>query len=59
MRQLADDLEVRVIAEGIETAEEENALVDLGIRHHQGFFRGEPMPLLDFQAHFPTSDEGY
>jgi len=59
MRQLADDLEVRVIAEGIETAEEENALVDLGIRHHQGFFRGEPMPLLDFQANFATSDEGF
>ena len=59
MRQLADDLEVMVIAEGIETAEEENALVDLGIRYHQGFFRGEPMPLLEFQANFPTTDEGF
>lgn len=59
MRHLADDLGVMVIAEGIETAEEENALIDLGIRYHQGFFRGAPMPLLEFQAHCSTTDEGF
>ena len=59
MRQLAEDLEVMVIAEGIETAEEENALIDLGVRYHQGFFRGTPMPLLEFQAHFSTTYEGF
>ena len=52
MLQLAEDLEVMVIAEGIETAEEENALIDLGVRYHQGFFRGTTMPLLEFKAHF-------
>ena len=58
MRQLADDLGVTVIAEGIETVEEEKALIDLGIRYHQGFLRGAPMPLLEFQAQFPIADEG-
>lgn len=59
MRQLADDLGVAVIAEGIENAAEEKALNDLGILYHQGFFRGAPMPLLEFQAHFPNVDEGF
>lgn len=42
MEQLADDLGVAVIADGIETTEEEKALIDLGIRYYQGFLETHP-----------------
>ena len=42
VRQLTNSLGIRLIAEGIETAEQESMLTDLGIVEHQGFFRGRP-----------------
>jgi EAL domain-containing protein (putative c-di-GMP-specific phosphodiesterase class I) len=40
--QLCDDLDVRVIGEGVETADESSALVDLGIVLQQGFLFARP-----------------
>ena len=44
VRQLTNSLDMKLIAEGIETAEQESMLTDVGILEHQGFFRGRPMP---------------
>jgi EAL domain-containing protein (putative c-di-GMP-specific phosphodiesterase class I) len=46
LRSLADKIDARVIAEGIERAEERDALVELGIELGQGwhFHREEPAP---------------
>jgi PAS domain S-box-containing protein len=41
----ADDAGVRVIAEGIETEEQLEALLEIGFRHGQGFYFGVPSPL--------------
>jgi len=41
----ADEVGVRVIAEGIETEEELEALIDAGFRYGQGFYFGVPAPL--------------
>jgi PAS domain S-box-containing protein len=41
----ADEVGVRVIAEGIETEEELEALIDAGFRYGQGFYFGLPAPL--------------
>ena len=41
----ADKAGVQVIAEGIETEEERDALLDLGFRFGQGFYFGVPAPL--------------
>jgi PAS domain S-box-containing protein len=41
----ADEVGVRVIAEGIETVEELDALVEIGFRYGQGFYFGLPAPL--------------
>jgi PAS domain S-box-containing protein len=41
----ADEVGVRVIAEGIETEEELDALLDIGFRYGQGFYFGVPAPL--------------
>lgn len=41
----ADEVGVRVIAEGIETEEELDALLEIGFRYGQGFYFGMPSPL--------------
>ena len=41
-KQLAESLNINLIAEGIETAEQEAMLAEVGIMEHQGFFRGRP-----------------
>jgi EAL domain-containing protein (putative c-di-GMP-specific phosphodiesterase class I) len=41
----ADDVGVGVIAEGIETEEELDALLEIGFRYGQGFYFGVPSPL--------------
>ncbi len=41
----AEAVGVRVVAEGIETAEELEALLDIGFRYGQGFYFGVPAPL--------------
>lgn len=41
----ADDMDVHMVAEGIETAEELATLRELGVPYGQGFFLAEPGPL--------------
>ena len=43
-REICDELNIALIAEGIETQEQSDALMDLGVTLHQGFFHFEPMP---------------
>ncbi|WMD20794.1 EAL domain-containing protein [Achromobacter seleniivolatilans] len=43
--ELAKDMGWRVVAEGISTAAEFNAMYSLGCRYGQGFLLGRPMPL--------------
>ena len=42
-RQVCEELNIALIAEGIESQEQSDALVDLGVTLHQGFFHFEPM----------------
>ena len=41
-RQLTESLDINLIAEGIETPEQEAMLAEVGITEHQGFYRGRP-----------------
>ena len=50
VRQLTNSLGMKLIAEGIETAEQESMLTDVGIVEHQGFFRGRPTSPREFLA---------
>jgi PAS domain S-box-containing protein len=48
----ADEIGVRVVAEGIEAEEELDALMEIGIRYGQGFYFGVPSPLDETLAQF-------
>jgi EAL domain-containing protein (putative c-di-GMP-specific phosphodiesterase class I) len=49
MINLAKTLDVEVLAEGIETKEQEEILYKLGCRYAQGYFYGKPAPDIDFE----------
>jgi len=40
-----EEMGIAIVAEGIETAEELDALIDLGVPFGQGFYLAEPAPL--------------
>ena len=42
---LGDSLKLQVIAEGVETVEQRDALLTLGCRYFQGYFFGRPAPI--------------
>jgi PAS domain S-box-containing protein len=46
LRAWTRDLNIRLIAEGVETAEELNVVQELGCDYAQGFFLGRPEPVL-------------
>ena len=46
--RMATSLGLEVVAEGIETARQENVVVGLGCHEGQGYLYGRPMPLAEF-----------
>lgn len=60
LRQMAEDLGIELIAEGVETETEEETLLTLGIYSQQGFLRAKPMTQEEFVAghFFPKSSGG-
>jgi len=52
---LAHALSVKVVAEGVETAEQLQALAELGCDEAQGYFLGRPMPRDEFEAFLQNS----
>ncbi|GGN62714.1 hypothetical protein GCM10010112_21190 [Actinoplanes lobatus] len=48
--QLAEHLQLKAVAEGIENQEQLNRLRDMGYRYGQGFFMSRPVPADDYAA---------
>ncbi|MTJ84258.1 MAG: EAL domain-containing protein [Telmatospirillum sp.] len=48
--EMARALSMEVVAEGVETEEQERVLADLGCHLMQGYLFGRPMPVADFDA---------
>jgi diguanylate cyclase len=48
--QLAEHLQLKAVAEGIENQEQLNRLRDMGYRYGQGFFMAKPLPAADCGA---------
>ena len=46
---IAQILNIDVLAEGIETKEQQDILYELGCRYAQGYFYGKPAPEIDFE----------
>lgn len=55
---LARTLELEVVAEGVETAEQEDYLRARGCQEAQGFRYARPMPAADFRAYILASKNG-
>jgi diguanylate cyclase (GGDEF)-like protein/PAS domain S-box-containing protein len=47
---MAKSLNLNVIAEGVETEEQRQMLLNKGCIHHQGYLFGEPVPIEQFEA---------
>lgn len=47
--RMAKELEIKVVAEGIETAEQERFLADLSCDVGQGYYFSQPIPVEDFE----------
>jgi EAL domain-containing protein (putative c-di-GMP-specific phosphodiesterase class I) len=47
---MAHSLDLRVIAEGVETEEQRQFLMDHDCDHFQGYLFGKPMPIEAFQS---------
>ena len=49
---MAKNLNLRVIAEGVETVEQHQFLLNEGCNEFQGYYFGKPMPISDFEPAF-------
>jgi EAL domain-containing protein (putative c-di-GMP-specific phosphodiesterase class I) len=47
---MAHTLNLNVIAEGVETAEQQELLLNNGCTHYQGYLFGRPLPIDEFEA---------
>lgn len=47
---MAQSLKLEVIAEGVETDEQKQLLINKGCRHFQGYLFGKPIPIDEFEA---------
>ena len=46
---LAHDIELEVVAEGVETQEQCDSMFDIGCDYIQGYFAAKPMPWQEFE----------
>ena len=51
---MARSLNLQYIAEGVETEEQRQILLDMGCSHCQGYLFGKPMPIDQFDALLST-----
>ncbi len=49
---MCNDLDISVIAEGVESKEQERVLRTLGCKYAQGYLYGKPMPIPEFETLF-------
>jgi len=47
---MAQSLNLNVIAEGVETEEQRQLLLERGCTHYQGYLFSEPVPIEQFEA---------
>ena len=47
---MANALDLGVIAEGVETSQQKQFLIDHGCMHLQGYLFGKPVPIADFET---------
>jgi diguanylate cyclase (GGDEF)-like protein/PAS domain S-box-containing protein len=56
---MSQSLGVSVIAEGVETEDQQRILLNLGCNHFQGYLFGKPVPIEQFEVFLDNSSAGY
>lgn len=56
---MAQSLSFAVIAEGVETEEQRQLLLNKGCTHYQGYLFGKPVPIEQFEALLGKHSKGY
>lgn len=56
--EMAEGLGCETVAEGVETAEQANALIALGCTHFQGYFFARPMDVVSLNTWIETQEKG-
>jgi EAL domain-containing protein (putative c-di-GMP-specific phosphodiesterase class I) len=49
---MAANLNLQVIAEGVETEEQLSVLLEMGCRAYQGYYFSRPVPISEFEKFF-------
>ena len=55
--ELAHNLNMRVVAEGVETQSQRDFLTSIGVEEFQGYLFGRPQPVKEFEQHFLREDK--
>ena len=56
--EMAKDLGMQVITEGVETESQRDALAEMGCARFQGYYFSKPIPVEEFEARFAVYDAG-
>jgi EAL domain-containing protein (putative c-di-GMP-specific phosphodiesterase class I) len=56
---MAHKLDIKTIAEGVETQEQQDLLIELGCDYVQGYFYSHPIPAEEFEKLINQQREGY
>lgn len=57
--ELAHNLNMEVVAEGVETEAQEQFLASIGVEEFQGFYFGPPMPLEEFERQYLSTPDTF
>lgn len=57
--ELAHNLDMTVVAEGVETEAQEKFLASLGVEEFQGYYFGRPIPRSEFEHHYLGTPEDF
>ena len=57
MVNIVHDMDMKVVSEGVETREQYDAMVKLGIDYIQGYYFSKPIPVSEFEEKYMKDEK--